>query len=681
MLGSLISGLVATYASGFSISVSIPQDVPAAILAIMAATIANESAQPASIETFATVVVVMAVSTFLTGTLLWLFGHYNLGRLVRFLPYPVVGGFMAGTGWLLITGGFGVVTEGAFSPALLLTESLLQWVPAILFAIVLLAATRRYSNPLLSPLIIVATLFLFYLTLALANGGMANGLEKALGSGWLLGPLPDAELWQPVTREALQNANWVQVFSSSGTMITIFVISVVSLMLNASGLEIVTNSDVDLNRELKCIGCANMASSVVGSSASFQMLSLSSLMHRLGSKTRLAGVTVAVIIAITLFLGADILSNFPKMIAAGFLIFMGLGFLFEWIYDGWFKLSRTDYLLVWLILGTIATQGILEGVIVGVLVAVVLFVIAYTRTNVVRKSFTRDNYQGYTLHPPRLEKYLQERGNGLYVLELQGFIFFGMAHQLLEQLKVRINDRSRYGICTILLDFHLVTGIDSSASYSFLRLYQITRQAGITVGFSNANQRVRGNLCRSLSDSNNDVLMFDDLDQAVTWFDNRAIEAIDVQQQNFTAIPLLSHFQTELSQSGTNEQISQRLQRFMKLEKYKSGAVLLQENDPVDYIYFIEPGQVIVQTVLADGIIKTLRVQGAGTVFGEIGIYNSATATATVVVSADAHLYSMSADSLRQMDAKDPELAVVVHRLIATTLGRKLTQANSARRD
>lgn len=678
LIGGLISVSIATFFSCFNISINIPQDVPAAILALMAAALVAQSDNPVSFETFATVVVVMGSSTILTGILLWWFGHYNLGRLVRYLPYPVIGGFMAGTGWLLFRGGFGVLNDGGINTGLLITESMLLWIPALILAVVMLLATRFISQPLAMPLIVVAALVLFFTAITLLNGGFDNGMQKALANGWLLGPLPEEELWRPVTIAAITNANWHQVVGSSLGMLTIFLICTVSLLLNCSGLEIITKTDIDLNRELKTIGLTNMLSGLTGSSANYHMLSLSTLNQRLGATSRLAGFCAALVIATTLIFGAGILASTPKLIVAGFLIYLGISFLTEWIIDGWFKLPKIDYLLVWLILVTIATAGLLQGVIVGVLVAAVLFVIAYTSTDVVRHTFTRNKVQSHIMRPPALEKHLENQGEGFYIMELQGFIFFGMAHQLLDRVKKRLSDQSKPPIRTLLLDFRLVTGLDSSASYSFLRLKQITSQANIALGYSNVGAQIQNFLPGSNISPSADVRIFEDLDHGIAWFDEKDITD-HTQGINLEPIPLLKYFQTALSQEDTNlEDINKRLLRSMNFQHMKANSVLLNEGDNVKFIYFIESGEVSVQTSKAGYNPKVLRVQSAGTVFGEIGIYNHSTATATVVVSKDADLYSMSADDLHRLDSADPELAIAVHRLIASTLGRKLTQANYA---
>ena len=55
--------------------------------------------------------VALSVSTLLTGILLYGVGALKLGQWLRFIPYPVIGGFLAASGILLITGGMEVVTQ------------------------------------------------------------------------------------------------------------------------------------------------------------------------------------------------------------------------------------------------------------------------------------------------------------------------------------------------------------------------------------------------------------------------------------------------------------------------------------------------------------------------------------------------------------------------------------------
>ena len=81
-------------------------------MSVLASTVAAAlAAKGASTETIVlNVMVGISVSTLLTGVMLFGIGALKLGQWLRFVPYPVIGGFLAASGWLLITGGVEVVT-------------------------------------------------------------------------------------------------------------------------------------------------------------------------------------------------------------------------------------------------------------------------------------------------------------------------------------------------------------------------------------------------------------------------------------------------------------------------------------------------------------------------------------------------------------------------------------------
>src|SRR3546814_16744724 len=58
----------------------------------------------------AALIVAIAASTICTGLCFYLLGRFRVGGLIRFIPYPVMGGVLAGLGWLLLQGGLSVLT-------------------------------------------------------------------------------------------------------------------------------------------------------------------------------------------------------------------------------------------------------------------------------------------------------------------------------------------------------------------------------------------------------------------------------------------------------------------------------------------------------------------------------------------------------------------------------------------
>src|SRR5690606_14323838 len=122
-------------------------------------------------QIFYTVVATMALASLLTGLLFLLLGTFRLGNLIRYIPYPVIGGFLAGTGWLLFQGGMGVLVDVSLAEPLALFRPgvWLRWVPGLAVALLLLVVLRRYSHPLILPGILISAIGLFYVVLFLGG--------------------------------------------------------------------------------------------------------------------------------------------------------------------------------------------------------------------------------------------------------------------------------------------------------------------------------------------------------------------------------------------------------------------------------------------------------------------------------------------------------------------------------
>ena len=96
-------------------------------------------------DIFLTVVAATFLVTVLCGIVFFVMGRFRLGGLVRFVPYPVVGGFLAGTGWLLFKAGAQRIhgDAGEVGNVLQLFEfQLSHLLPGVAFGVILLIAVR-----------------------------------------------------------------------------------------------------------------------------------------------------------------------------------------------------------------------------------------------------------------------------------------------------------------------------------------------------------------------------------------------------------------------------------------------------------------------------------------------------------------------------------------------------------
>ncbi len=216
--------VVVALQSGRAGVVGSTQDATAAVLAVVAGGIVARVADPAT--AFLTVVAVITVSSVLSGAILMLLGALKLGGLVRFIPYPVVGGFLAGTGWLLAKGSIEVMT--GITPTLdtlgdlVASDAMVKIVPGV----ALVSSTRLIRGSLTIPTILASAALVFYAAVVVTGAS----IDDVEAEGWLLGPLPDVALWHPWVPEALSGADWSAVAGEAGGIATVVLVGALALL-------------------------------------------------------------------------------------------------------------------------------------------------------------------------------------------------------------------------------------------------------------------------------------------------------------------------------------------------------------------------------------------------------------------------------------------------------------------
>ena len=644
------------------------QDASSVILAVIAAALVGALSGAAPEDQLATVLVAIATATLLTGLFFVALGTFKLGGLVRYIPYPVVGGFLAGTGWLLAQGSFSVMAEFPLTwaniSALLKPDQLILWVPGIIFALIVTFGVRRVKHVLALPGMLIGAILVFYLIFWV----MGISIEEATQKGLLLGQISSGTSWKPLLPFELWSANWTAILNQSGNIAVILILSLVGLLLNASALELAIRRDVDLNRELRAAGYANIVSGMGGGIVGYHALSLSTLSYRIGARGRLPGLIAGAICLAMLFAGTALLAFFPKPILGGLLFFLGLDFLLEWVIAGWKKLSRADYAVVLLILVVIAGTNFLTGVAVGLATMIILFVLNYSRIDVVFHALSgaelQSNVERCTYH----RRALADLGQRIYILELQGFIFFGTANTLLERIRARVADTQLPKVRYIILDFRRVAGLDSSAGLSFTKGKQLAEAQGITLVLTHIPEKIQHQLGLSgLSEKDKDVRIFSDLDRGLEWCEEQLLE-INMITGLHTPVALVA----QLADSGFEKANTTRLKEFLERIEFKKGETLLHQGEEADTLYFIELGSVSVYLETLTGERIRLQTYGLGTAVGEIDLYQGMKCTASVIADSQGIAYKLTRAALSDMKKKEPDLAATFHEFIAHLLSERL---------
>lgn len=674
LFGAFVVGIVVALTTSLPGTISVPQDTPAAIIALISAAIAVTMKDAEPNAKYATVVAAITVTSVLTAVIYLLMGWFKASWFVRYIPYPVIGGFLAGTGWLLSLGAFGVMTDVnlTFStlPEIFTANNLFNWIPGVLFAVILLLVLRRSNHYLITPgaLIIATALFYGYL---LVSGISIN---EASSRGWLLGPFPSGGLYQPLTPATISLIQWNAILQNIDKILTIMVLSVIALLLNASALEVTVKQDIDLNRELQAAGWANLLGGLGGSTVGYQTLGMSALAHRLGARSRIANIISALVCGAALFFGASLISFFPKPVLGGMLLYLGLSFLVDWLIDARRSLPTLDYILVWAILFIIASIGFLEGIVVGTFIAAILFVISYSRVNVIKNALDGSIYHSKVDRPKIHRDILHEKGEEVYILSLQGFIFFGTVQNVLEKIRARIDRKELCKLGFIVIDFHRVTHMDSSAVFGITRLKQVTQANNILMVWTEVNPQIVKNLeIGGLKDDADDSFIIKPtLDEGVEWCENKIL----ARQGMNDLTGFIERVEHQIKRVFPGLQGVDRLLKYLERRELREGEILLKQGDLADEMFFVESGLVTIELEMPNNKRMRLRSIRGGATVGEMGLYLRNVRTASVFASRNSVVHRLSAQSLKEMQEKDPEIAALFHEWIVRLLAERIIDNN-----
>jgi len=650
------------------------QDAATAVLSILALSTAYRASSIVTIcqraavggcevpDVFLTVVAATLVVTLSCGAIFLLLGTFRLGNLVRFVPYPVVGGFLAGTGWLLFKGGIyiasGVELRFRTFELLVTPVTLQRWVPALAFGVILYVAVRLVKKPLVIPIVLGIGLVLFAIGMLVTG----SSIDAAKHGRWLLGPFESARLWQPWTLRALTGADWSAVLSQWAGIATAVFVATIAILFNISGTEVVLRHDLDTNKELRDAGVLNVVSGSLGGIPGYHALSLSALADRMKVNSRAAGLVAALVPLAAVVFGAAFLELIPRMIVGGVLVFLGLAFIVEWVWDKRLSLPPFEYAIVLVILATIIGRDFLTGVVVGLVLAGVLFAVNYGRLELVREVAFGETYHSNVDRPPAERGALEAMGDRVQILRVNGFVFFGTVNGLLERIRTRMEATT---VRFLVLDLRRVTGVDSSAVVSFVKVVHLAEAHGFELVFTGMSDQVREQLESGGVVESEGIVRFEpDLDRGLQRCEEGLLEGI-------AAEPVV----VADGSSDVLGGMPPGLRTYLERRELSEGTVLIRQDEPPDDVFVLESGSLSVETVTPEGTRIRLRTLRPGVVVGEMAMYTGVPRSANVVAEIPSVVLRLSRETIERVEAADPALAAALHRWLATTLSERLGES------
>jgi len=671
LMGTVITGVIVALTTTLSPATGGPDTPAVAVLSVLAGSIATTlSAVGVSNDVIVVnALIAITVGTVISGIFLYGLGALRYGQWLRFVPYPVVAGFLAGSAVLMIAGGAEVITQTN------LTLSPTSWVrlysPAyvpqlgvgLLFAL-LIGALRRWIPPYLAlPVAFVGILFVLDVMLF----GVVPDEVKGV---WFLPSFGKLTLWWPLSSITRPDINWGVIGESAGDIGALSVITAISMLLDVSSLEVARQESADLDKELRTNGLANVLAGVLGGMGGNLSLNGAVMLEQSGAVTRWGGVFVGLTCAVILFAGADIGGYVPKAVLGGMLFYLGALLLME-VWESPVHLSWMDWTYGIAIMLVICNFGYLQGVGLGVVVACLMFALSYSRVGVIRRHLTRQDFSSNVERSREQFLLLQEEGKRIHELWLSGFIFFGSSNVIFDRVKQAIEQQRDRPVQYVILDFSRVSGLDISAARSIAKLSHFCEWHAVTLAFSGLSEAVRDCFWRMrFFTDERPHQVFDTRNEALEWCEEMLLMHHEVGAASARS------FETWLAAQVGAQADFVCLKSYLDRHELKKGELLFRQGEPSDSIELIASGCVAITVDNEQGRpIKLRRVTGH-TIVGEMGFYRHAQRSANIVAEERTVLYRLSKNSFDRLEREHPETAAAFHALIIRMLSERLEFAN-----
>nr|WP_252192860.1 SulP family inorganic anion transporter [Rhizobium sp. CSW-27] len=669
LLSCVVLALHVAWRSCHPSSIAQVQETPIAILATAVTAAIGVMPDQDPGRAVATTFAVLGLSTVATGLLFHVLGRLRLGVLVRFMPYSVIAGFLAGSGWLLLNGALMMITGrsgfGDMARALAEPQIVGILLPSLVFAAAMSAALRLSSSAFAAPAVMLASVCLFYL----AVGAAGVPVETIRHWGWLPQAAAGGSFQLPSPIEVITRADWHAVFSVLPILASVPMIAMAGLLLNISGLEVAAGREIDANRELKIAGEANMVVGLLGGASGFTGLGMTLLSDRLRAGGRAAGVATGLVLMLALPFATQLAAGVPLFLAAGLMLMLGGELLHDWAVATRHKLPRLEWAIILLIVLSIILYGFMSGMAVGLGFSIVTFVYNYARLPVIRLSASGRDRRSSTDRFPAANHLLEDKGDLIHVIELQGYLFFGTVEQVVRAVQRRFSADCPPRL--LLLDLRNVSGMDSAAFAGFVKIANMVRQheaALLLSPLSDLSEAVLQRMENAVS-HRPAALLAVDLDHALEEAENRLLaEFRCIGEPGDIAAQLVERL-------GAHPRLPDLI-RAMERQECEAGARLMAAGEAADDVFLLGQGRVTVQIRLAGGRTLRLRSMTAGAVLGEVAFYLGGRRTADVIVEERATLFRLTGRTVRRLEADDPVLATLVHRLLAASLAERLALAN-----
>ncbi len=613
----------------------------------------------------------------LGGVLEALFGLIKLGTLIKFAPQPVMAGFQNAAAALLFLVQIGNVCGfdhnvpftqvplhlGAIKPLSLV-------IAAITFATMWNA---RKLLPKIPPIIV-----------AIVLGCALYFFCRLIGLGAYLGPVITSASRPTMGFTAFDYFHGVArggdflefVPAILGGALALAIIASIDALLCAKLVTAPGEPRRDGDRLLLRLGVGNVAAACIGGITSGINIGASTTNRTFGGRTSfsvLIGAAVMFVAGAFLFRW---LGQMPRVVLSAVIMVVAVQHFDLWSLRLASELRKgpisnryhvaLDLAVVVVVAVLSIALNIVLAVFVGVAIAIGLFVVRMSG------SVIRRRYRCGAIHsrrsrlaPERI--FLEQAGEAILVIELQGALFFGTGEKMLGEVEAEL----RHQTSCVILDLRRLTDIDSTGANALLELKTMFAQQDKEFLLALADRTAamarleNFGVLSSIGETN----ILPDIDRAIERAENDLLRTQTRLYRDEIALAEVGVF------AKLNATDLAAIEPYLRRASYQAGDVIFREDDPGSEVFVVTKGTASAFLQSSPVNIR-LATFAPGTVFGELAILDAGPRSATVIADEDLVCFVLTASNFEALTVKYPDVAARVLAAIGRELSGRLRTAN-----
>jgi SulP family sulfate permease len=595
-----------------------------------------------------------------TGILQFLIGISGGGRLIKFLPYPVVAGFITGSGILMIMSQVkplsAEVSDAAWAGWWLMPIT----TAAVTF--IAMSVVPRYVPKIPGTIAGLVIGTVFFQVMALFG-------PSSVPTEWVIGRLPGiSSMGANLQLDSVLQIPWKVVVPSA---LALAVLSSIDTLLTAVIADVETRVRHSAKRELIGQGFGQMLAGLTGGMAGAGTTGATLVAVRSGGR-RWVAVFTGLVFVLLVLVGGPVGQILPISVLAGVILHVALSMLDRDVLD-WLRRdqSRMDAGIAILVTAVTVIYDLMVAVGVGVVIAAIMFLRNEVKAAVIHRRSNASQVRSVKARVDEERKVLDEHAEQIVLYELRGNLFFATADRLFEELSADL-ERNIY----LILHMRRVRQVDLSAIKILQQIAERLHSSGGHLVFCEVHSgmgigRKMHKILRNVSPraSRWKIRTFKGTDEALGWAEDQLLESLGTPTMDFKKEVTLGN--ADLCADMDSQDV-ESLYNITRQQSIAKGESLFLRGDYGDELFIVLSGQIDVRLQTTKKHYKRMRSYGPGSALGEIGFFDPGQRTADAVAIHDTKLLVLDRKGMDKLSDCCPRVAISLINALARIQGKNL---------